>query len=143
MPDIRHLIQVAAPPDALFPLVATADGLTRWWAEDVEQDASGLVKLGFFGRQTVYALRPETMLRPTRASWLCESGQEWTDTHLVFGLKSKAEETVVDFTHANWRAESQYFTVCNTTWGELMYRLKAAAEGKGPGPLFLKDALAY
>ena len=23
---------------------------------------------------------------------------------------------------------------CNSTWGELMYRLKAHAEGKNPGP---------
>lgn len=143
MPDIRHLIQVAAPPDALFPLVASGEGFKRWWAEDVEQGAAGLVTLGFFGRKTVYALRPETMFRPSRASWLCDSGDEWKDTHLVFAIRRKDGETILEFTHANWREASQYFTLCNTTWGELMYRLKAAAEGKQPGPLFLKDALAY
>ena len=29
-----------------------------------------------------------------------------------------------------WLSETEYFMTCNTTWGELMYRLKAAAEGK-------------
>jgi hypothetical protein len=33
--------------------------------------------------------------------------------------------------------------MCTTTWGELMYRLKAAAEGKKPEPLFSKNGMAY
>jgi hypothetical protein len=32
---------------------------------------------------------------------------------------------------------------CNTTWGELMFRLKSVAEGKPRGPLFLASELAY
>jgi len=36
-----------------------------------------------------------------------------------------------------------YFISCNTTWGELMYRLKAAAEGKTVAPLFSATGLAY
>jgi hypothetical protein len=50
---------------------------------------------------------------------------------------------VLDFFHAQWRSETPYFTSCNTTWGELMFRLKAAAEGKPRGPLFRRSALAY
>jgi hypothetical protein len=49
----------------------------------------------------------------------------------------------VRLSHADWQAETDYFTMCTTTWGELMYRLKAAAEGKSPGPLFSATALAY
>jgi hypothetical protein len=47
------------------------------------------------------------------------------------------------FTHGGWRSESAYFISCNTTWGELMYRLKAVAEGKSPGPLFRAADIAY
>jgi len=32
---------------------------------------------------------------------------------------------------------------CNTTWGELMYRLKTASEGKSREPLFLAGELSY
>jgi len=35
MADIHHLINIAAPPDVVHDLVATADGLRKWWAEDV------------------------------------------------------------------------------------------------------------
>ena len=54
----------------------------------------------------------------------------------------KGAETLLHFSHTSWREESDHFTLCNTTWGELMYRLKATAEGKCPGPLFLKGSLA-
>ena len=142
MPDIRHLIHIAAPAEAIFELVSTPDGFARWWAEDVELGPGGLVRLGFFDRQTVYALRAETMLRPIRAGWCCESGQQWSGTHLVFMHQRKGAETLLHFSHTSWREESDHFTLCNTTWGELMYRLKATAEGKCPGPLFLKGSPA-
>ena len=47
------------------------------------------------------------------------------------------------FTHAEWQAETDYFVSCTTVWGELMFRLKAVAEGKPRGPLFLPGSLAY
>jgi len=42
-----------------------------------------------------------------------------------------------------WRSETENFMNCNTTWGELMYRLMAVAEGKSRGPLFLANELGY
>jgi len=48
----------------------------------------------------------------------------------------------VRFTHAGWESETDYFVSCTTTWGELMFRLKAAAEGKPRSPLFLPASLA-
>lgn len=40
----------------------------------------------------------------------------------------------LSFSHAGWRSENEMFAICNSTWGELMYRLKGYAEGKNPGP---------
>ena len=51
--------------------------------------------------------------------------------------------TLLRFTHGGWKSETDYFFNCNTTWGELMYRLKSAAKGKSRGPLFLASDLAY
>jgi len=50
---------------------------------------------------------------------------------------------LTDLTHADWAAETDYFVSCITTRGELMFRLKAAAEGKPAVPLFSKTGLAY
>ncbi len=142
MPDIHHGIQVAATLDAVMELVATGPGFERWWAEDVVTEADGCVSLGFFNRATVYRLR--LLERGTDAvSWRCESGDEWHGTELRFRARSEREGLLIDFLHAKWRNETPYFVSCNTTWGELMFRLKAAAEGKPRGPLFRRGSLAY
>jgi len=142
MPDIRHYIQISASAEAIYPLVATSAGFTAWWATDVTEQ-NGAADLGFFNRRTVYRLRIDNQEHPRRAEWQCETGAEWMGTRLVFTLEPQPSGTLLRFTHAGWRSETDYFTGCNTTWGALMLRLKAAAEGKAPGPLFQTDGMGY
>jgi uncharacterized protein YndB with AHSA1/START domain len=144
MPDIKHSIQIAAAPQIVHPLVASAEGFSRWWAADVtEEKKTGNVVLGFFNRSTVYGLHPVQIAGPRQAHWLCQSGKEWSGTRLLFDLSEQNGQTLVRFTHADWQSETDYFVACNTTWGELMFRLKAVAEGKTPGPLFSATGMAY
>ncbi|HTP85595.1 MAG TPA: SRPBCC domain-containing protein [Bryobacteraceae bacterium] len=142
MADIRHSIQSAATPEQVYQLVATASGLGEWWATDIEQPGE-TVNLGFFNRATVYKLRMSSEARPGHVDWTCESGDEWRGTHIVFDLEANKNGTLIRFAHAGWRAETPYFVSCNTTWGGLMFRLKEAAEGRKPGPLFTRDGLRY
>ena len=142
MADIKHSVPIAASRNAVYPLLATGRGFTQWWAADVTESA-GAVELGFFQRTTVYRLSLKTNAADTRAEWVCESGGEWAPTRIVFQLEDNQAGTLLRFTHGGWKAETDYFIACNTTWGELMYRLKAAAEGKAPGPLFRVNELAY
>lgn len=144
MPDIRHAIMIAADPARILPLISSGAGLAQWWAEDVTEDrATGRIDLGFFKRATVYSLQPPRSGRPAEVAWRCVSGKEWKDTKLLFQLTTGDKGTSVRFTHAGWSAETDYFVSCNTTWGELMFRLKAAAEGKASGPLFSAAGMAY
>ena len=143
MPDIKHLITIDRPATDVFPLVSTGRGFTQWWAEDVFDDFGGRVSLGFFSRATIYTLRQIQAVSPTLAIWECESGKEWQGTRIVFYLTQPVSTTSLSFGHEGWLGETDYFRSCNTTWGELMYRLKAAAEGKKPGPLFGAKSLAY
>ena len=142
MADIRHALQISVPPAAVYPLVATAAGLAQWWAADITE-SSGKVELGFFNRSTVYRIRPIVEAPPNRFEWLCETGQEWSGTRLLFHLEAAGGGTLARFTHAEWQSATDYFVSCTTVWGELMFRLKAAAEGKPRGPLFLSGSLAY
>ena len=142
MSDIHHSIGISASSDVTATMVSTPEGLRQWWAEDVELDPDGTVSLGFFNRATVYRLR--LLERSSlRVAWHCETGQEWQGTDLIFALQPQGAGLLLDFVHANWREATPYFVSCNTTWGGLMFRLKSAAEGRQPGPLFSKDALAY
>lgn len=154
MPDIIHMIRIAAPADKVTALVSTGHGFTQWWAEDMETDSNGLVRLGFFNRSTIYILRPEGASSGPDVAWRCESGDEWSGTRIVFDLTpprtaagdlapASNSETALRFSHTGWKNATDYFVSCNTTWGELMFRLKAAAEGKAPGPLFVRNGMAY
>jgi len=144
MADIKHMIQIAAAPGIVHPLVSSAQGFKRWWAEDVAEDRTGgNVELGFFNRATVYGLQPQRIEAPLTAHWLCHTGKKWSGTRLLFDLTEQKGQTLLRFTHAGWQAETDYFISCTTTWGELMFRIKAAAEGKAPGPLFTATGLAY
>jgi hypothetical protein len=140
--DIKHAIQISAKPSSIYPLIATARGFAQWWAQDVAEFA-GVVELGFFNRATVYRLRLTVDQSPARAEWECDTGDEWSGTRIAFHLEASKSGTLLRFTHAGWRGETDYFISCNTTWGELMFRIKAAAEGHASGPLFEKNGMAY
>jgi hypothetical protein len=142
MADIQHSIQIAAKPEQIYALVATARGLGEWWAADITE-SGGAVELGFFNRATIYRLRLAVDRPPDHAEWICETGNEWRGTHTIFRLEGQGSGTMLRFTHGGWPSESDYLIACNTTWGELMFRLKAAAEGKGRGPLFIVGDMAY
>lgn len=145
MPTIKHSIVIDAAADKIFPLVSSGRGFTQWWAEDVTEDVPrDFVSLGFFNRSTVYTLHPAHIVAPDEAAWACQSGEEWIGTRLLFSLEPQKEgRTLLRFSHADWQAETDYFVSCTTTWGELMFRLKAVAEGKTPGPLFSATGMAY
>ena len=136
------MLQIAAPPEAIYPLISTPAGFAQWWSQDSmgsEQEA----ELGFFNRATIYRLRRIAAQPPASIEWLCESGKEWTGTRLFFHLNPVKDGTLARFTHAAWEAETDYFISCTTVWGELMFRLRAAAEGRPRGPLFLASSLGY
>ena len=142
MADIRHSLQISAAAESIHPLVSGPAGLAQWWAADVTE-TGGAVELGFFNRQTVYRLRLVGGQQPDRVEWVCETGEEWAGTRLIFEMSKAAGGTLLRFSHAGWQSDTPYFVSCNTTWGELMYRLKAAAEGQSRGPLFLRDGMGY
>jgi len=142
MPDILHSIQTSASPEAVLPLVSTAAGFARWWATDITEK-DGAVELAFFNRHTLYRLKPQGQPSARRTEWLCETGTEWSGTRLIFEMEPRGAGTLLRFTHAGWASLTDYFVACTTTWGELMYRLKAEAEGQGRGPLFTADGMGY
>ena len=88
-------------------------------------------------------LRLKVNASARNAGWICETGDEWNWRHLIFRLEARGAGALLRCAHAGWRAETAYFTSRNTTWGEMMFQLKAAAEGKPRGALFQAAAQAY
>jgi uncharacterized protein YndB with AHSA1/START domain len=142
MHDLKHLIDIESPAEAVFPLVSTPEGLSQWWSADVTADPStAAVEVGFFRHATVYRLHAERVVPYTCAEWRCETGKEWQGTVLHFELLAADPRCTLHFRHSGWREETDYFIGCNTVWGRLLFRLKAAAEGRRPGPLFTAEGM--
>lgn len=143
MADIKHSVGISAPPERVRALVSSAAGFAQWWAADAVEEKDGTADMGFFNRNTTYRLKL-TRKSEDEVIWRCETGKEWEGTTVSFRLGTvvlaKAGAiTTLRFAHAGWKEETEYFLSCNTTWGALMYRLKAAAEGLPAKPLFAKD----
>ncbi len=144
MPDIRHRVVMSAPLDRVYSAIATKEGLSDWWTRDGVRGASteGSNIEFYFGQPEPAAVMEVTRLDPDgQVSWSCVGGaEEWVGTKLSFALTQKDDETVVLFTHADWREPSDFMAHCSARWAYFLLSLKSLVEmGKGtPSPDDLK-----
>lgn len=140
--NIRHRIGTTAAPQQVHDALATVDGLASWWTRDTSGDASEGGTLVFtFGdgpdRRIVFEVVSVT---PERIEWRGLPGgpEEWVDTRVVFELTRDDDETVILFTHADWREQVPFQAHCSTKWASYLLSLKAALDG-GAGRPFPDD----
>ncbi|HVA09807.1 MAG TPA: SRPBCC domain-containing protein [Acidimicrobiales bacterium] len=144
MPDIRHRVVISAPLESVYEAVATPEGISEWWTRDGVRGGSceGSELQFFFGQPEPAAVMEVTGLDPEgHVSWNCIGGaDEWIGTTLTFDLTDKGDETVVMFTHADWRQPGEFMAHCNARWAYFLLSLKSLMEsGKGtPFPEDLK-----
>jgi uncharacterized protein YndB with AHSA1/START domain len=144
MPDIRHRVVISAPLNDVYEAVATTEGISQWWTRDgVRGDSSEGSKVEFyFGSPEPAAIMEVTELNPEgHVSWNCvEGADEWVGTKLAFDLTAKDDETVVMFSHADWRDPSEFMAHCSARWAYFLFSMKSLLEtGKGtPFPEDLK-----
>ena len=139
MPNILHQIQINSTPEHVFDLIVSSEGLRSWWTHDVEAEPveGSVAVFGFNERATVLRMRIEELVAGRRVKWTCMGDpDEWERTEVEFHLAPKEGGVLLHFAHRGWRSLGGEYAKCNTTWGGLMHRLKAAAEGQIPGPLF-------
>jgi hypothetical protein len=139
--DSLHEIFVAASPANVFDAWTTRDGLRAWWTDDVTvPHGDGEYVFGFDGGKVKFHFRLVER-EGTRARWVGVRGEgmpaEWIDTELDVRVSpADGNRARLQFAHRNWRSIDGAFCICNTSWGELMYRLRDACEGRPRGPLF-------
>ena len=144
MPDIRHRVVVSGALDQVYSAIATKDGLSDWWTRDGVRGESkeGSAIEFYFGQPEPAAVMEVTRLDPNgQVSWSCVGGaDEWVGTKLSFTLTPKDDDTVVLFTHADWRDPSDFMAHCSARWAYFLLSLKSLVEtGKGtPSPEDLK-----
>lgn len=137
MVDLHHYIQINAPANKVYDAVATQEGMRGWWTADssVGEKAGDKAEFGFDNRATVFRMTIEA-LEPAKSVRMSCSGvhPEWAGTRLEWNITPQGQTTALAFVHRGWRELTPFCASCNSTWGELMYRLKAYVEGQQPGP---------
>lgn len=78
-----------------------------------------------------------TKLRDNKTvGWEClEGDKEWIGTAFLFDLEEKDGNTILRFSHSNWKEETDFFASCNFNWGYYLNSLKQYCE-KGEGMPF-------
>jgi uncharacterized protein YndB with AHSA1/START domain len=137
MGEIRHLIPIEAPPAKVYAALATEAGLRGWWTADSVADdkIGGKAEFGFEKRAALFRMTIVTLDPDRRVVWKCHGDNpEWNGTTLTWSVEPEGDGCQLRFTQSGWREMTDMVAVCNSTWGELMYRLKDYVEGKNPGP---------
>ena len=129
MADIRHNIVIKAAPEKIYEAITTQQGIEAWWCKQtIAKPEVGFVNVFVFGssknEMRVTALDPNK-----KAEWQCiQSIEEWIGTRISFDLEEKNSNTLLRFTHGDWRALTDMFAACNYSWALFMKSLKTYCE---------------
>jgi uncharacterized protein YndB with AHSA1/START domain len=140
--DSRHEIVIRADVATVRAAWTTHDGLVGWWTAHARVVAvpGETHVFEFDGGAAHFHFRID-VLEPDHVRWSGVAGErmpaEWIGTTIDARMVPLADgRTRLQFTHGNWASPDGAYAMCNTTWGELMYRLRDWCEGKGSAPLF-------
>jgi uncharacterized protein YndB with AHSA1/START domain len=141
MIELDHEIEIEASPNEVYEALVTQVGLRRWWTADstAEPKEGSIATFGFGKRSTVFRMRLDELVPGKSVRWTCVGElPEWTNTRLAWSISTQDRATRLHLTHTDPKGTSGSCASRNSTWGELMYRLKAYVEGKNPGPHWLE-----
>ena len=133
MPDILHRVSIDAPAERVHDLIATTEGIARWWTG---RPLDGSAEIGgHFGVYFADASQPAAVMQVVTDShgeitWRVDEGPDsWVGTLITFTLRRRGDNgTTLLFTHAGWREASEFMSGCSTNWGSYLTSLKTGAE---------------
>ncbi len=141
MHELHHEIQISAPAQNVFEAITTQKGVRSWWTRDsvVQPGVGSIAEMGFNSRALLLRMRVDELRPHKRIVWYClGEDEEWKDTRLIWDISEKDGMTILHLLHAYWRSPGSTFATANSTWGELIHRLKDYIEGRKPGPRWKK-----
>jgi uncharacterized protein YndB with AHSA1/START domain len=132
MPDILHRVSIDAASDRVHELIATTDGIARWWTG---RAVTGKATVGetfavYFGAADEPAATMQVVVdTPHEVTWLVVEGpDEWIGTRVTFALGTNGDSTTLLFSHSGWREAGEFMSGCSTNWGAYLTSLKYGAE---------------
>ena len=130
MAEIKHRVGISGSAADIYQLLSTNQGLSEWWTRDT-RGAGGVgstIQFRFGGDGPdfeVIELIPDRLVRWRHSG---EMPNEWIGTEIVFELEQQDHQTILLFSHYNWRQSSSFLAHCSTRWGMFMMSIKSCIE---------------
>lgn len=134
MPDIEHSIEIAAPPDRIWPALTTAKGLAGWWTlgETVlTGEPDRLESFTFQSRAVTTRMQVVALDPPRRVSWApLESNAPggWVGTTIDFELTPEGGGVRLDFAHRGFAEDEEGYRKVTAGWAHYLQNLKRFVE---------------
>lgn len=147
MVHINHRIGIKKDITEVFNALSTVDGISSWWSIHTSGTAGvgGNVDIVFndLNGKELGAMKFEIseLISNNRVVWNFSDGPaEWIGTSVVFDLKTEDAQTIVLFSHRNWKEEVEFKSHCSMKWAVFLLSLKQYLEtGNGnPSPNDIK-----
>ena len=124
MAAIRHRVGINAPQARVYEALATTEGVSGWWSRTVGGDSivGGTLRFFFGSPQPSAVMEVVDLYRRSGGLALRAGTDEWVGTNLTFDLKRDGDQTVVLFSHADWREPVEFMYHCSTKWAVLSPR---------------------
>ena len=134
MPSIKHYLLIKAHPKEVYSAITKTGGLKSWWTAGAKADERVGGTAEFVFGERYYIKMKITILKDNKTiEWEClEGDKEWIGTTFLFDLEEKDGNTILRFSHSNWKEETDFFASCNFNWGYYLNSLKQYCEtGEG------------
>jgi Activator of Hsp90 ATPase homolog 1-like protein len=116
--------EVAKSPQEVFDRIVD---VSKWWSKDFEGQSSKLndefvIDHGepHFTRQRLIEVIPDKrivwLVIESRLNWIEKNKHEWTKTRMIFEINSKADKTLIKFTHEGLVPEKACYERCTQGW---------------------------
>jgi len=136
-PSVAWNVGVSAPAADVYEQLTTVRGLEGWWTDTVEGSPEPGGKLAFYfrSRDRKVVMEVRDVVPDSHVTWRCVEGpDEWIDTNIDFDVRPAGGETVLMFTHGDWRQPVEFMHHCSTKWAYFLLGLKDRLEGRKAAP---------
>ncbi len=134
MAEIRRRVGIKGSAKDIYRLLTTDVGLSQWWTTDTSGsgDVGSIIHFRFGDDGPRLEVAELLANRQVRWRHHGEMPGAWMGTEILFELQSQDKQTIVNFSHYNWRQVDEFLAHCSTKWGVFLMSLKSSIEtGKG------------
>lgn len=131
-------------PQQVFEAINDVRG---WWSEATQGDTGTLGAVFYYHYQDVHrcTIKITESAPGKKVVWhvlhnvfsFIQDQTEWNDTHVVYEIAGKGDQTEVRFTHVGLLPAHECYEICSNAWGQFITRSlrDLIATGKGqPNP---------